>query len=187
MRDVLVGRNRNIGLTRHGAEQAQKAASCLAGVTIRRIVSSPQRRTLDTAAIIAKAKQLPIETDEAFDELDFGEWAGRKFSDLESIPAWKTFNQFRSFSRAPGGESLTDVQSRTVAAITRLRASFPGETIVLVTHSDVIRTLLTFFCGAPLDSLLRFRIDPASLTTVEVADWGATVMGVNRAPCAERC
>ena len=81
---------------------------------------------------------------------------------------------------APGGELLLEVQGRAMRELQRLRASHDGGTVVAVSHADVIRAVLGHVAAVPIDLLLRFEIDPASVTEIELADWGARVLGVNR-------
>jgi broad specificity phosphatase PhoE len=121
-----------------------------------------------------------VDVNEAFDECEYGDWTGRKFSDLEKAEEWRTFNVFRSAVAAPGGESVRDVQCRAVAEILRIRAAQDGQAIAIVTHADVIRSIVTFFAGVPLDLLLRFTIDPASVTVIELAENQCRIQCVNR-------
>jgi probable phosphoglycerate mutase len=102
------------------------------------------------------------------------------FRDLNGLAEWKTYNAFRSISAAPGGESLRDVQQRTIDALLKLHSLQPDRTSIIVTHADVIRAAVTFFCGAPLDLYLRLRIDPASVSIVELSKFGAQIHCVNR-------
>ena len=102
------------------------------------------------------------------------------FEALESVAEWKHFNQFRSGSSAPEGESIADVQCRATKALLKLRAASAGQPIAIVTHADVIRSLLAFFVGIPLDFLLRLSIDPASISIVDITDYGPIVRCINR-------
>lgn len=48
-----------------------------------------------------------------------------------------------------------------------------------VSHCDIIRGLIAYYLGLPLDNLLRFDIDPASVSRLVVGSWGARVMSMN--------
>lgn len=102
------------------------------------------------------------------------------FEALENVEQWKLFNQFRSAVAAPGGESIRDVQYRATQALLRLHNEPTSQPIAIVTHADVIRSILAFFCGTPLDFLLRFAIDPASISIVDLTDHGPLVRCINR-------
>jgi broad specificity phosphatase PhoE len=177
---ILVGRNQAVGLTASGRAQAETLAASLKHYPIGRIISSPQLRTRQTADAVAQVVQLPVECDSAFDEMDFGHWTGTSFAALDQFSEWKRYNQFRSMVQAPGGESLYEVQSRAVAQIAKIHAETVGKTVLIVTHADVIRAAISFFCGAPLDLFLRFQIDPASHSIVHLAESNVSVQCVNR-------
>lgn len=144
------------------------------------IVASPRQRAQQTAAYVAEACGISVQTEPALDECDFGSWTGMSFEALENADQWKLFNQFRSAARAPGGESLSDVQYRSVQGLLKLHSEQTAQPIAIVTHADVIRSILAFFCGTPLDLLLRFAIDPASISIVDIADHGPLVRCINR-------
>jgi broad specificity phosphatase PhoE len=51
--------------------------------------------------------------------------------------------------------------------------------IAAVSHCDVIRGIIAHHLGLPLDNLLRFDVDPASVSRLQLGDWGGRVMSVN--------
>jgi len=51
--------------------------------------------------------------------------------------------------------------------------------VVLVSHADVIKAALLYHLGLPLDAHARFDVDPASISTLAVGDWGAKVIRLN--------
>jgi probable phosphoglycerate mutase len=143
-------------------------------------VSSPLERARETAEPLASALSLPVQTDDSFLEVLFGEWEGKPIAELELDPRWRLYNTFRSGTRAPGGELASEMQSRFVAGIERLRTAHPDETIVIVSHADPIRTALAYYLGMPLDFVQRLEIRPASVSEVEVNEWGPRVLALNR-------
>ena len=74
---------------------------------------------------------------------------------------------------------MPEVQLRIVRAIERLRAAHPGQTVVIVSHGDVIRSALAYFLGVPLDLFQRIEVGPASVSRVRLFDDGVSVLGVN--------
>ena len=52
------------------------------------------------------------------------------------------WNEARATARIPGGESMMQVQARAVAELVRLRDNHPGARIALVSHADVIKSVL---------------------------------------------
>jgi probable phosphoglycerate mutase len=85
----------------------------------------------------------------------------------------------RSEARPPGGESILEAQRRAVDLILRLRAKHEGETVVLVSHGDVIKAVLAHFLRISLDDLESFDIAPAAVSAVHVGENWAQVKLVN--------
>jgi probable phosphoglycerate mutase len=58
----------------------------------------------------------------------------------------------------PGGESMRQVQQRTVNALAELQHAHRCGTVVVVTHGDVIRAALLYALGMPLDLYARIEV-----------------------------
>lgn len=102
------------------------------------------------------------------DEIDFGDWTGQRFADLDGQPAWDHWNRARSTARCPGGESMAEAQARALAFAFEAAARHHGE-VVLVTHCDIIRALLCWAERRSLDDILSFEAGPASATPLDLA------------------
>jgi probable phosphoglycerate mutase len=163
---VLAGRSPGVHLTAQGHEQAKHLATFLARGRIDRIFTSPLERAVETAAPLAEAKRLAPASNVALHETDLGDWTGKKPSELESDRAFLRFNQFRSGTSAPGGETMLAVQARVVGMMLRWRDEHLNETLVLVSHAEPIRAALLYFAGASLDHWQRIPVDLASISTV---------------------
>jgi probable phosphoglycerate mutase len=136
-------------------------------------------RTMETAAAIARPHALGVRPAPGLVELDYGAWTGRAFDALAGDAAWTRWNTQRALAAPPGGEPAVAAQARAVAAMLALADAHPGGRVVAVTHADVLRMLLGHLLGVPLDHLLRLDVDPASVSEVELAPWGARVLRVN--------
>lgn len=167
----LVGRQAGITLNEAGRRQTDALAQRLAREPVTAVYSSPLERAMETAAPIADAHGLRPNPDDAFAELHYGDWTGRPVAELHADDTWRSFNALRSLTRIPGGELVLETQLRAVSALLHLRERHVDETIVVVSHGDVIRSALCYLLGMPIDHLLRLRIEPASVT--EVAFGGA--------------
>lgn len=130
---------------------------------------------------MGKPHGIAPQPDEQLGEVRFGEWEGLAMDELNRIELWRRYNEFRSGTRPPGGgETMIEVQSRMVRRLESLVAAHPGETVATVSHGDPLRSVLAYFLGIPLDLLLRFEVSPASLSILELAEWGARVMCMNQ-------
>lgn len=125
----------DIPLNDTGREQARAAGRLLAGRAWSRIVASPLSRAAETASIIAGEARIDSpELDAAFVERNYGEAEGLTGSELDS--------RFPDGADVPGRESREAVGERVVAGLHRLAAAHPGESIIVVAHGGVIRSVL---------------------------------------------
>lgn len=179
MGEVLAGRRLEAPLSPVGQREARALAAAMSQAHDVILQTSPRQRTLCTAAAIAAATGVSPTTEPALDEVDFGEWTGRTFLELEADPRWRLWNESRATQRAPGGESMLEVQTRILAHLARQRARHHGRCIVLITHAELIRCALLHYMGAPLDAWRGIEIGPACVSTLDIDDGGAQVVTLN--------
>lgn len=178
----FAGRAPGVALNAVGRDEAARVAERLASVPIAAIYSSPIERAQETARAIAERVGVPVQVNDAFIEIDVGEWTGRTFQELGAAPyadEWRRFNTFRSGTRAGGGELMLDAQVRGVSALLALRAEYAGRTVVVVSHGDVIRAAVAYFTGVPLDLSRRLEIATASITTLTLSADDARLVTLN--------
>jgi len=82
----------------------------------------------------------------------------------------------------PGGESMRAVQQRVVAALLELNERHLHEIVVLVSHGDVIRAVLLFALGMPLDFYNRIEIAQGSISTIRLDASGIRVLTLSERP-----
>jgi ribonuclease H / adenosylcobalamin/alpha-ribazole phosphatase len=159
----------NPGLTDEGRDQARATADWLAPLAdeIDVVVSSPVRRTLETAEILAARLGTTFVTEDGLAEMEFGTWEGMTFAEVrESYPddleTW-----LGSVDTGPGGgESLREVEKRVLASLERVLSEHARHTVLAVTHVTPIKVLVTHAMGAPLESVHRMELAPASVTVL---------------------
>lgn len=177
--DRLSGRAPDIHLNREGRKQAEDLSIMIEKYPLDYIISSPIQRTIETAEIIAARFNKAVIIDDSFIEIDFGEWTGLTWKELDQLKAWNYFNNFRSNTRIPGGELFTEVQSRMINGVKKLAYEYPGKTIAIVSHGDPIKALFMYFLGIPPDFILRFTISNASLSILEINNSSVQIEGIN--------
>jgi len=102
----IVGWLPGVHLNEQGHEQALAVGKALkARYKLDAVVSSPLDRAKETARAIAERQDLDVQTDDALNELDVGDWLGKPFDELQPCEEWGRFNELRSIRRAPGGEA----------------------------------------------------------------------------------
>jgi probable phosphoglycerate mutase len=178
MSAVLCGRTPGIGLNETGRARVHRTASGLRRLNIRAVISSPVQRAVETASILAEALRVSIETCQEISEMDFGEWTGRTFAELQEDPRWNLYNSHRAIAPVPGGESFLEVQHRMVRCLERLRNVYPASPLLVVSHGDPIKSVVAHYLGLHLDRYERFEIAPASITVLQI-DHGASLLALN--------
>lgn len=176
----LAGRAEGVVLGHEGRAQAARLAERLRRESFAAIVSSPRERTRETAAAISIASEVgPVETAPELDEIDFGAWSGKTFSELNRDPAWRHWNEQRAVATTPSGERMEDVRRRVSACMERQAQRHPGAAVVLVSHADIIKSAVCDVLGLAPDCCFRFEIDPASISVIVKGDWGAKLLRLN--------
>jgi broad specificity phosphatase PhoE len=180
---VCAGRMPGIGLTERGRAEIAAVAERLAEGKLAAIYASPLERTRESAEIVAARLGLEVEFRDDLIELDFGEWTGATFDAIRADPRWQAWRTRRSLARIPGGENMREVQRRVVEALMEMAERHSDETVVAVSHGDVIRSALLFALGMPLDHYNRIEVGQGSLSTIHIgAAAGIRVLGVNERP-----
>jgi len=166
----LAGWLPGVHLNARGRAQAKALAEILADVQLKAIHASPLERTVETAEPIAQALGLNVTSCPGLGEIHYGEWEGRSLIILRRRKLWPMIQQTPSLVRFPKGESFVEAQGRAVAAIETLRQNHAHSksTFACVTHSDVIKLILAYYLGIPLDLFQRLTVMPASISILEV-------------------
>lgn len=194
---LLAGWTPGISLDDKGTEQARKVGHRLAGTDLTAVVASPLDRCQETAAAILGAREqtdpgsgIPVlHTDEQVGECHYGAWTGRPLKELAREPLWRDIQDRPSTVTFPPHddyrhESIAGMQERAVGAITRwdrdlARQHGRGAVWAVVSHGDVIKSLVAWALDSPLDRFQRIVIDPASVTVVSLTPERPFVLRVN--------
>lgn len=183
----LGGWTPGVHLDERGIAQAQAAAQRLAELPMAAVYSSPLERTQDTAKLIARAHGLRVRTRRGLGEVDYGEWTDEPLGQLRRRKAWRVVQATPSRMTFPGGESIRAAQARAVDTTEALAAAHGDDTIVCVSHADVIKAVVAHHLGMPLDAFQRLTIAPASISVLELPSEGHPVLlGLNDTAAAER-
>jgi probable phosphomutase (TIGR03848 family) len=176
---LLSGRMPGIDLSEKGRGQADAAAERLSVLPIAAVYASPIERTTETAQFIAKHHSLEVRPLAGVIEADYGEWTGGKIADLAKTDEWKVVQVAPSRARFPGGETIREMQARTVAALDEVVANHPNETVVVVSHADPIKSAIAHYTGMHLDLFQRVHVAPASATVFDFHAYGCLLVKCN--------
>jgi broad specificity phosphatase PhoE len=174
---VLSGRS-GIRLDALGRKQGQRLGRCYESQVVDAVYASPRPRAMQTAAFIAEACGRPVQVGDALDEIDFGAWTGRRFTELDGDPLWVHWNEARNEAQPPEGETMAAAAKRAVGCIADIASRVAGLAVV-VSHCDIIRGVIAHYLGLAHDRLLAFDVDTASVSRLSVGSWGGRVLSVN--------
>jgi alpha-ribazole phosphatase len=159
----------DVALGTIGLHQAEQLRDRLAMEHIDAIYSSELKRAADTAGIIATRHNLKVTTCPELREVDFGRLEGLEFNEIHSqFPEveqmWITRNPTLAY---PEGESLLDFENRVSAFDARLKKHRADETILVVAHAGVLRTLICRLLELEMKNRWNIKVDLASLSIIE--------------------
>ena len=176
----LPGRAKGLHLSDAGQAQAEAVAGRIASLKrVDAVYASPLERTRETAAPIAKARDLSVTVERGLLECDFGEWTGRSLKDLFKLPEWRTVQRYPSGFRFPGGESFPEMQTRITSTLATLADRHRGGVVVAVSHADPIKAAVADALGTHLDLFQRIVVSPCSVTALAFLDGAPVVLCVN--------
>jgi len=149
-------------------EDARKVCSLLTD-KIDIIYSSPLIRCLKLAEFF-NPKQAIVE-DKRILEMDFGNWEMKEWSKIDQRELKKWMSEFVT-EKAPGGECFTEVSERVRSFLDDVINSNKNksDSIVIITHAGVIRTILCQILEIPLHNAFKIAVDYGSITRIHIDD-----------------
>ena len=168
---VLAGWTPGVFLDDLGEQQAKAAGERLAALQLAAVISSPLDRTQQTADAICGLQPATTarHTDDRIGECRYGDWTGKKISELAKDPMWQVVQAHPSAAVFPGaaGESMASMQHRAVRAVRDWNLTLGDSAIyAVVSHGDVIKAIVADALGMHLDQFQRIQIDPCSISVI---------------------
>ena len=178
---ILAGRTEGVHLTKTGIEQAELIAKYLKPLDISAIYSSPIERASHTAEIVAKNNSLDHNLDDRLTEIDMGKFTRMKYDDMFA----KYGNIFLKFYENDPViaehevETFPQVQSRILDMVNHLVEKHKNENVILVTHMDPIKSMLSTVMDLRPKALFELIIANASLTIIKEQDKKFSLSAIN--------
>jgi len=168
-KNLLAGRTAGISLSKTGKEQAKDLIARLGNIQFDEVAISPLQRCRETIDpwLDKSGTKSRIVVDESISEVDYGDWSGKTLASLRRKAQWKVVQDFPSQMTFPEGESLLEMQGRALSGFYRLNAVKGKGPRLLVSHGDVIKSIVAHCLGMHLDQFQRLVIEPASLTIID--------------------
>ena len=178
---ILAGRTEGVPLTETGISQAQHAAELLTHMKIGAIYSSPIQRAKHTAEIVGEHNSIDVQIDDRLIELDMGKFTGVPYDEIFSSHG----NVFLKFYNGEleiahnGVETFADVKKRVTSIVDEIIEKHPDQNVVLVTHMDPIKAMLSNVVDLSPTNLFELIIANASLNLFREKDRKFSLSGIN--------
>jgi broad specificity phosphatase PhoE len=161
----------DVNLDAVGVKQADLLGKYLGNCRLEAVYSSPLKRALDTATIVARYQKVGVHTAEDIIDLDYGEWQSLSEQQVERLyPALlKEWHNSPHKVRIPGGESLEDVRGRVIELVNDVLSRHQGR-ILLVSHRVVLKVLICYLLGLDDSHFWNISQDVCGITVFNYVD-----------------
>jgi len=178
---ILAGRTEGVPLTETGIKQSEHTAKLLEHMNISAIYSSPIERAKHTAEIAGKHNSLDVTIDDRLNELDMGKFTGMPYDEIFNSHG----NVFMKFYNGEleiahnGVETFFDVKKRILGIVDYVIEKHPDENVLLVTHMDPIKAMLSTIVDLSPTNLFELIIANASLNIFREKNRKFSLAGLN--------
>ena len=182
---ILSGRLPNVHLSEKGVEQSEHLAVRLGNFPLSTLRVSPMERCFETICPWINSIVLPNNPrfepmiDQELTEVDYGSWSGKKLAVLSKNKLWKTVQEAPSRMYFPNGEGIAQMQSRAMTSVHEAVSTKVKGAAVIVSHGDVIKSIVASALGMHLDEFQRIVIDPASISILDFSTTKPRVLLLN--------
>lgn len=173
----------DIGLNARGRAEAQAVCEALRAVPLRALIASPQRRTFESAELIAGVHALSVRTEPGLEEVWVQEqWQGKTWFELRDDVDLQRYGEDPAYACA-AIEPAAQVQDRIVATAEAFVAQHAEGAVAIVSHGDPIKLLLAHHLSMPLAAYRRIFIDTGSVSVLRFSrSYGSRLLVLNWKP-----
>lgn len=161
-----LGGRTEASLDERGRAQAEATSERLADLPVKAVYASPLPRALETAEPIAARHGREVRSWDGLLEVEYGRWTDRSLKQLARTKLWPVIQSRPSLVRFPDGETIRAAQLRAVEGVEELVARHRRDVVAAVSHGDIIKAVVSFYLGQPLDLFQRLHVGPASVTVL---------------------
>jgi len=156
----------DVKLNETGIKQAQLLSKYLGDAPIGAVYSSPLKRAVKTAEIIAGPHNIGVKPSQELTDFDYGEWQGLSHKMVKEKYG-ATYNQWLRnphWVRMPEGENLFDVRRRICKLINQITARHEG-IVALVSHRVILKVIICALLGLDNSHFWNIKLDTCGITT----------------------
>jgi probable phosphoglycerate mutase len=182
---ILSGRLPDVHLSAKGIEQSEHLAVRLGNFPLANLRISPMERCFETISPWINSIVLPSNPkfepiiDQELTEVNYGTWSGKKLAVLSKNKLWKIVQESPSRMYFPSGEGIAQMQSRAMTSVHEAVSTKAKGSAVIVSHGDVIKSIVASALGMHLDEFQRIVIDPASISILDFSTTKPRILLLN--------
>lgn len=184
-RDRRVMGQTPVPLSERGRAMVAALASALDREKIPVIYSSTVARAAESSAILAAAWAAEVREEPRLNESHFEGWVGKTYEDLADDPNFILYQTTPTRASFSTHEGIADIQARALAAVARILADAAArklERAAALSHSDIIKPVLTHYLGMDLDAMHRLSLAPASASLIDLGEEPPRIRYINFVP-----
>lgn len=159
----------DVGLSPNGRQQIEQTAKLLERFKVAAVYSSPRVRATESAKIIAEKYGLTVEAREDFAEIDFGDFEGLEYEEVERLfpEIYQKWMNQPTTVEFPNGESFALMQTRVLRATNELKLRHANEAFAVISHGGTNRIVLAHALGMQNYDIFRLAQDYAAANVVD--------------------
>ncbi len=181
--EIFRGRS-DIPLNETGLREAELAGEFLKSMEVEAIYSSPLARAWQTAQRIAGFHRLDVRPLEGLTDMSFGHWEGRSLEEVKERDGenYRRWREEPHLLKLQGGESLDEVRTRAMAALTEVILRHPEKVIILVSHRVINKLLICGVLGLDNSHFWQIGQDTTSINLIRYRE-GKYVLSLMNETC----
>lgn len=167
---VFGGSRIDMALSPLGQKQGEAVANWLKDTKIDKIYASPMLRVQQTLAPSAKQQGMEPELMDGLREIDFGDWTGHRWDEVQSKFGVSAFDWLEIMENdgIANGESVHGFTARVRECLLRILHAHPHQKVAVFCHGGIIRVMIALLLGMPLTRMAHFNIEYGSISVVEL-------------------
>lgn len=167
---VFGGSRIDMALSPLGQRQGEAVAAWLKDTRIDKIYASPMLRVQQTLAPLATQCGLRPELMDGLREIDFGDWTGHRWDEVQSKFGVSAFDWLEIMENdgITNGESAHGFTSRVQECLLRILHAHPHQKVAVFCHGGIIRVMIALLLEMPLTRMAHFNIEYGSISVVEL-------------------
>ncbi len=168
----------DVDLSDQGKAQSRRIAEALKNLPIKAIYSSDLKRTQIGAQYVAVEHDLKHTPCEELRELAFGDWEGLSVAEVNRKYPDKLKERLSNIEQfhVEGGESFFQLRDRVIPKFNEIISMHPHDSIIILCHGGVIRTILAHVLEVPIKNLFRINQHYASVNIIQYYEGGDPVV-----------